>query len=100
MGWVLGIGSLDLTGSTLLLFDRSSGEYDWNYPWELSASIYRLEAVKEALQAIRKEFGQDAARQLSKGGLGFRAFRPCSIPIIPHIYPNIVASILFSIIPI
>ena len=52
--------SLSGASSQLLLFERSNGEYDWNYPWELSASLYRLEAVKETLQAIRTEFGKDA----------------------------------------
>ncbi|CAJ1373656.1 unnamed protein product [Effrenium voratum] len=45
----------------LLVFDREKGEYDWNYPWELSASIYRWEAVREILAAIRLEFGPSAA---------------------------------------
>ena len=51
----------DGSTSELLIFDRSKGEYDWNYPWELSASFYRLDSVEEVLQKIRAEFGASAA---------------------------------------
>ena len=43
--------------SNLLIFEREKGEYDWNYPWELSASFYRLDSVEEAVKSIRAEFG-------------------------------------------
>ena len=64
------------TSSDLLLFERSSGEYDWNYPWELSASMYRLDAVKETLEAIRTEFGRDAVHHPNHiEGYGVRLLR-------------------------
>lgn len=47
-------------GKELLVFERSKGEYDWNYPWELSGSLYRLESVLEVLEAVRKHFGAGA----------------------------------------
>ena len=47
-------------GGELLIFERSKGEYDWNYPWELSASLYRLDSVLEVLEAVKKSFGASA----------------------------------------
>eukprot|EP00438_Fugacium_kawagutii_P023032 Skav229909 [mRNA] locus=scaffold2151:514090:515223:- [translate_table: standard] len=49
------------SATEFLIFERERGEYDWNYPWELSASLYRLESVEEVLKGIRSEFGFDAA---------------------------------------
>eukprot|EP00931_Biecheleriopsis_adriatica_P047570 TRINITY_DN27429_c0_g1_i1.p1 TRINITY_DN27429_c0_g1~~TRINITY_DN27429_c0_g1_i1.p1 ORF type:complete len:775 (-),score=157.19 TRINITY_DN27429_c0_g1_i1:56-2380(-) len=52
---------LEKATSELLIYERSRGEYDWNYPWELSASVYRLADVQEALDAVRCHFGREAA---------------------------------------
>lgn len=59
-----------------LLYDLSQGEYDWNYPWELSASIYRIEDVREMLMSIKEHFGQagiDHPNTLE--GYGVRLFK-------------------------
>lgn len=60
----------------LLTYERSSGEYDWNYPWELSASVYRLEDVREMLSAIREHFGQEGVDHPNRlEGFGVRLFK-------------------------
>lgn len=65
----------------LLIFEREKGEYDWNYPWELSASLYRLESVEEVIQAIRSEFGSGAVDHPNHlEGYGVRLLKQQKLP--------------------
>lgn len=41
-------------------YNRSKGTVDWNYPWELSASVYKKSTVKDIIEQIHKTFGFDA----------------------------------------
>ena len=38
-------------------FDRSKGTGDWNYPWELSASVLKKSAVRDIITQIHRQFG-------------------------------------------
>lgn len=62
--------------SELMIYDQSSGEYDWNYPWELSASVYRWPDVSEMLVAIRDRFGAEGVNHPNRlEGFGVRIFK-------------------------
>ena len=64
-----------------LIFEREKGEYDWNYPWELSASFYRLESVEEVLKTIRSEFGDLAVDHPNHlEGYGVRLLKQQKLP--------------------
>lgn len=64
------------TEPELLVYKRSQGEYDWNYPWELSASIYRLADVREMLDRIREHFGESGVNHPNRlEGYGVRLFK-------------------------
>ena len=53
--------------SGLLVYERDQGEYDWNYPWELSASIYRLADVRPEEEEEEEEGeGQGTERDNGK----------------------------------
>ncbi|CAK0859181.1 unnamed protein product, partial [Prorocentrum cordatum] len=62
--------------SGLLIYERDQGEYDWNYPWELSASIYRVADVREMLAAVREHFGEAGVGHPNRlEGYGVRLFK-------------------------
>lgn len=50
----------------VLMFDRSFGTYDWNYPWDMCGSVYRRRDVATMFRAI----GSVARRKELKGGDG------------------------------
>ncbi len=41
-------------------YNRLEGSGDWNYPWELSASIYKRSGVRDMIAAIRSKYNRDA----------------------------------------
>eukprot|EP00939_MAST-03C_sp_MAST-3C-sp1_P002620 g2620.t1 len=44
-------------GSSFLKFERASGSFDWNYPWDLAGSVYRHADVMRMIRAIESRFG-------------------------------------------
>lgn len=71
----VGLGEVGLE-SEFFIYDRSQGEYDWNYPWELSASVYRWPDVCEMLGAIRERFGAEGVNHPNRlEGFGVRIFK-------------------------
>eukprot|EP00928_Gymnodinium_smaydae_P043679 TRINITY_DN29221_c0_g1_i1.p1 TRINITY_DN29221_c0_g1~~TRINITY_DN29221_c0_g1_i1.p1 ORF type:complete len:744 (-),score=167.83 TRINITY_DN29221_c0_g1_i1:17-2218(-) len=48
---------LESLGGELVTFRREKGEADWNYPWDLSGSIYRLCDARAVYEAVEKSFG-------------------------------------------
>lgn len=52
-----GISKLEHTGySKINKYDRRSGSYDWNYPWEVSASMYRWNLAQGVVESLRSLF--------------------------------------------
>ena len=42
----------------ILMYDPATGMVDWDYPWELCSSIYRIGTVREVVHRIIREFGE------------------------------------------
>ncbi|TYZ65589.1 hypothetical protein PybrP1_000555 [[Pythium] brassicae (nom. inval.)] len=41
------------------VFEPARGTLDWNYPWELSGSVYLRSTVEQVVAAIRAKFGNE-----------------------------------------
>ena len=41
----------------LVVYERKRGDWDWNYPWCLSGTVYRLEDARAVFAAVRTHFG-------------------------------------------
>lgn len=43
-------------------FSPSDGSLDWNYPWDLSGSVYSCSTVQKVLEGIQEQFGRDGLK--------------------------------------
>lgn len=52
-----GISKIEYTAyGKINKYDRRYGSYDWNYPWEVSASIYRWDLAQGVVEGLRSLF--------------------------------------------
>jgi len=53
-------------GGSSMTFVRMMASLEWNYPWELSSSLYRKADVEAMLEAIVKHHGEDGISHPNK----------------------------------
>lgn len=46
--------------STFMIFDRSEGTMDWDYPWDLAGSVYRTSDVIMMFRVLKSMYGTSA----------------------------------------
>jgi len=54
------VPSLSKDDGGFLIFDRSEGTMDWNYPWDLAGSVYRTSDVNIMFRMLNSMYGSSA----------------------------------------
>lgn len=65
-------------------YDRREGTGDWNYPWELSASIYKKGTVKEFIKEIRLRWGEEGTANPNRLEAYGSMLAAANIPVQTH----------------
>merc|ERR1719487_103409 len=56
---LLAVAAPETASPALVVYERKRGDWDWNYPWCLSGSVYRVEDAKAVFGAVRTHFGAE-----------------------------------------
>eukprot|EP01125_Pyxidicula_operculata_P016934 TRINITY_DN5881_c0_g1_i1.p1 TRINITY_DN5881_c0_g1~~TRINITY_DN5881_c0_g1_i1.p1 ORF type:complete len:668 (+),score=117.69 TRINITY_DN5881_c0_g1_i1:2-2005(+) len=74
-----------VTNTKTIRFDRNEGSQDWNYPFELCATLFRKDDVDSIMQTIEKHFGIEGLSHPNKLEVcGSRIFTRSLDPIHKH----------------
>lgn len=79
-GKTMAIPNLTPCGDSLVLFERQRGQVDWNYPFDLSGGLYRLDDLRVVLDQIGTDWTPNVLEcELNRhGALMFGFHRPLS----------------------